>query len=633
MVAAIAATTMSCTKDFFMNKDELARPQGYALGEPRTVSITASSAKNSGNDKLFVRLSNSGPDSVLWETGDVIRVNNSSCTIHRVDDVHRSIGYFYPNSLSACTTAVSGKDVYYAVYPSTLIASASDWGGGGSLIPTIKLPSRQTYVDVSSLNKMTTNYMAAYTVADPGSTDITLHFKNLCSMLILKLKTSSGTKNVSKICVRTTASASTLFNTSSGTLSFSGQDDNAVPAITAINPDNTARAITLDCNASSGGVQITTTPKDFVIMLPISSGTALSSGDLILEIYNQDSSAMTLKTLALSSTTKLERSKYYTSEVVVTEDRVGFIGGEFSVTDTKVIRFARGNLQWSKTGGGSNNTNHTVYGGGTKVGTWRFAPNQWDYVGGTEDNIHYGTISGSSNSDGFKKLNNNESYTGWIDLFGWGNSGCNNSNLPYNMDASTATGDLNGTKYDWGYYNAISGGGDTPNLWRTLTMQEWEYLFRTRTNALQKIGYATVNSVKGIVILPDNFTFPTSALETSWAPFTANGTWIDENPDDHGEWGMIYTTSKYTDNTYDITNWGLMEKNGAVFLPANGYRKNSGSGFHAPNNGYYLSATHKANSTATTPCYYSLFSEEKLSYMRNQAWDGDYGRGVRLVMK
>ena len=64
--------------------------------------------------------------------------------------------------------------------------------------------------------------------------------------------------------------------------------------------------------------------------------------------------------------------------------------------------------------------------------TWRFAPNQWDYVGGTtSEGIFWGNVSGSSNN------NISPTYSGWIDLFGWGTNGNANS-MPYcsEMDPS-----------------------------------------------------------------------------------------------------------------------------------------------------------------------------------------------------
>ena len=126
------------------------------------------------------------------------------------------------------------------------------------------------------------------------------------------------------------------------------------------------------------------------------------------------------------------------------------------------VEFSHGNLQYSTKNGGSSYTTHVVAGGGTEIDTWRFATNQWDYIG-------------SANS------NASSTYSGWIDLFGWGTSGYHNTNDQYNTHsypfhtANTISGTrtyneygyspstnmtdayLTGTSanYDWGVYNSI----------------------------------------------------------------------------------------------------------------------------------------------------------------------------------
>ena len=86
----------------------------------------------------------------------------------------------------------------------------------------------------------------------------------------------------------------------------------------------------------------------------------------------------------------------------------GALSGVFSVSDTKQVQFSQGNLQYQ-----------------ASTNTWRFAENQWDYVG-TQIPDQYGhaggTVIGSDNS------NISQTYSGWIDLFGWGTSGWNNGN-------------------------------------------------------------------------------------------------------------------------------------------------------------------------------------------------------------
>ena len=214
---------------------------------------------------------------------------------------------------------------------------------------------------------------------------------------------------------------------------------------------------------------------------------------------------------------------------------VGAIEFAFSVSENKQIYFSQGNMQYQ-----------------ASTGTWRFAENQYDIIGSNNSNI-------------------SESYDGWIDLFGWGTSGYNGKN-PYmtsetETDYGDGTNDIAGTNYDWGVYNKISNGGNQAGLWRTLTKNEWEYLIQRRTDAYSKWGVATVNSVTGLILLPDNWTLPTSVTFTSGA----NGA--------------------FTQNTYSVDDWTKMETNGAVFLPVAGLRNGTGI-YDVGSRGYYWSSSH-----------------------------------------
>lgn len=73
-----------------------------------------------------------------------------------------------------------------------------------------------------------------------------------------------------------------------------------------------------------------------------------------------------------------------------------------------------------------------------------------------------------------------------------------------------------------------------------------------RTNAIQKYGHGVVGTQNGLIILPDAFVFPDGLS------FTAG----------NSEWANSYTTDE----------WALMEENGAVFLPAAGYRNGTSVG-------------------------------------------------------
>ena len=225
----------------------------------------------------------------------------------------------------------------------------------------------------------------------------------------------------------------------------------------------------------------------------------------------------------------------------------GLLNGKFSISATKQVCFSMGNLQYTTVG------THAVAGGGTAQGTWRFAENQWDTIGALNANA-------------------SATYTGWIDLFGWGTSGYHNPDdaynihyLPYSTSEDSLRPDLNvygygpstnmadpdmvGTSanYDWGVYNAISNGGNAPGLWRTLSFQEWYYILKHRSNAASKWGFTVVGGVRGLTLLPDEWVLPEGLTFVSG--------WNSNPP-----------------NEYSIEQWLKMDSAGAVFLPATGYR-------------------------------------------------------------
>jgi len=130
----------------------------------------------------------------------------------------------------------------------------------------------------------------------------------------------------------------------------------------------------------------------------------------------------------------------------------GRVNGKFSVSATKQVYFSNGNLQYQTT---------------SKL--WRFAEHQYD-IAGTNNNKILSTDT-------------------WIDLFGWGTSGSNNSptatsttSTDYTVGGTTGKS-LAGTNSDWGVYNKISNGGNVVGQWRTLTHDEMYYLLTQRPNS------------------------------------------------------------------------------------------------------------------------------------------------------
>ena len=248
----------------------------------------------------------------------------------------------------------------------------------------------------------------------------------------------------------------------------------------------------------------------------------------------------------------------------------GILSGEFSVSATKKVHFSQGNLQYQ-----------------ASTQTWRFAENQYDMIGSANSNI-------------------SASYSGWIDLFGWGTG-----NNPTN--SSTDYHDYS-TFVDWGV-NAISNGGNEANLWRTLTKDEWVYLFYSRTNAANLFGLGSVNGVNGTIILPDNWVTPQGA---SFTPSTTQGL---------ADQGGYYSNSNgdnFSHNTYTAEQWSVVESAGAVFLPAAGSRNGTYVNF-VGSYGYYWSSAPNSENYA----YDMYFGSYRLDPRNYNFRYG--GQSVRLV--
>ena len=266
-----------------------------------------------------------------------------------------------------------------------------------------------------------------------------------------------------------------------------------------------------------------------------------------------------------------EKGISYGNEIIFTTLVKGCLPFTFSVSETKKIYFSQGNLQYKA------NTN-----------MWRFAEHQYDMIGANNKNI-------------------SSSYSGWIDLFGWGTSGYNSKN-PYMT--STNSNDypttIYGTNYDWGIYNKIYNGGNQAGLWRTITFVEWEYLIYERSNASIRYGVATVNNVNGLVLLPDDWIQPSDLI------FTSCGS-------------SDYNARDYKMNNYTLSDWEKMETNGAVFLPAAGIRGSNGNIVYG-SEGYYWSSTIQA-----TGYSYDLFFNSHGVFLRGGDYHRPYGQSVRLV--
>ena len=295
---------------------------------------------------------------------------------------------------------------------------------------------------------------------------------------------------------------------------------------------------------------------------------------LATDISAQSCTSEWLRNVASSGTfTKSESMTGWTSGVngipsgwTVKSIPTGALLGKFTINgSSNQVRFSKGNLQYTKS-----------------TSTWSFMEHQYSTV---ETNASPYCTDDYGDKD-------------VVSLFGWATSGYNHGATcyqPYSTNTTCSRYYAYGTssknlydqtgQADWGY-NAISNGGNTENSgWRTLTRDEWVYLFNTRTTGGTVFGtssaryaHATIRTdvsggVNGIILFPDGLSIATSEVTTAG---TVNG---------NSEWGTKCTSSQ----------WTALAAKGCVFLPAAGERFGDNDGVTVRmvgSNGCYWASTY-----------------------------------------
>lgn len=213
------------------------------------------------------------------------------------------------------------------------------------------------------------------------------------------------------------------------------------------------------------------------------------------------------------------------------------------------------------------------------VGTWQFAENQYD---------------------GFWEYQNDDQR----DLFGWGTKTNPNYTYVYN------------SYYSWGEWgeNAITNGGNSINYgWRTLSKSEWNYLLYTRiastVNGKYNARFAKaylMSSKHGVILFPDSYIHPSGVTRPTGINTNGNTSW--------------------SANTYGDAQWTMMELEGAVFLPAEGYRLGEAVSFVGTRGEYWSSTSY-----SSTNAHHLEILEGSISASADNEYR--YGYSVRLVKK
>ena len=549
ILLALAAILASCSVDIDWD-DPIKNPKGSNTDiNPRMVTEVISGT-HSASTKATIADSDGA---FAWTEGDNLAVHISS-------DNGSDHKYVVTSSGASDAAVTAAFEVMYeagyardafAIFPSTIVAAAAaNYGQSGASLD-VTLPGSYTLAQVTG--EKTPCPMIATNAAGTSWT-----FYQLCGLL--RLKVSNIPANTKRLEIN--------FDDKQVWGDFSIKSPvtpNSSAISTAADADHDIITIT------KNGSDVVIGEVSLVLNIPLPTGTY---SNITVTAYD----ALTAGNITHTMTHAFAYSAKRTDGTKIVSTFPGF----FSVSSTKKVIFAPGNLQYL---GKANGT-----------GTWRFAEHQYDYMGdgpssgtsfqGNVDytNLGYSTYNTGSGSnpptDGDKIAAR--------DLFSWGTSGYNDK-YPY-MTSTNSDSYYNGSmvgdnaNYDWGVYHSASGsstekitnGGN--KSWRLLTSEEWNYVMNRKNKVYTRDDYKeskklycdatlkgiTTNDIKGLIVFPDGWT------------------------------GDAFRTIKYQDagydkNVFNAVQWAMLEEMGCVFLPAAHFR--DGSTIKNVNEGRYWSST------------------------------------------
>lgn len=407
-ISAALAIMVGCTKE---NNTENVY---YGNSLVFTASIQTTKTTISDGSKL------------LWQDGDQVSINGILYKAVVDEAAPASATLVRVNAADPDPEPVEG--IFTAVYPATLAATEG-----------LALPAVQTYnadCDLSGVNPMYAE-----------SADTELSFSNLCGLFEFNIE---GEESLASIEISDSA------------LGLSGAFtvvDNA--AVLTEAAAAAAAGVTLDCGEE--GVSLSGTPS-FYVAVPAGEYSGLT-----IKLTAVDGKEQTI-TLKAGTTATIERNTVYPVSFKASFSAPAALSGIFSVSATKTVKFAKGNLFFDGTG-------------------WAVERNQY------------------SSAEDWS--------TDHVSLFTW------TDNAYGSAAAYTAT---TSTTVDWGAAycesNSLASG-----TWRTLSSDEWNYILNLRPVAEGQARFTnTVNTpvtidgiaCSGLFIYPDAYEGEAVSSSFTW---------------------------------------------------------------------------------------------------------------------
>lgn len=391
-----------------------------------------------------------------------------------------------------------------AAFPSALVSAIPSASS-----VTFNLPSSYSYADVGGADADAAK-TPVLMVAAKEAGSASLSFKQVASLVRFRV---------------TNCQAGVLHFTFTSNVTGTAELTGIVPGATEITASNLSGTRSMTIAVTE--VPAVTSGNYIYITLPVPVGT----DPMNVQVVNRGATSVSSATLS-GTAVSLERAGGRKRGVTLGTP----ITPEFSISATKKVSFAPGNLQ-------------ATYDASAETWTWGFAANQYDRIGNAPGNTTI-TTEVKESTEPYAKL----SESGTVDLFDWSTAytyyGISTSNDGAYTNVSTAV------FVDWG---GLAIDGYAADYWRTLSWAELDYMLHTRktssigsTENARFLKVSSVVGMKGLIIFPDNFEWDESRMGTA--------------PDCNNSGGA-------GNGSFSSSQWAAMEAAGAVFLPSTGYRK------------------------------------------------------------
>lgn len=486
--AALSACLVSCKKD-----------EGSSGLHANMVDF------NSSNRKAYI-----DPEQYsCFVVGEKIRVNKSTGKITALVD---------GNARHCVIGGVAEAANYHAFYPADLMTNVDADLGNGLSDLAVTLPVVQHYARNNGGFQIIQNPMMAV-LKGAGENNRTLQFRNLCALLKLTVRTNDAFDAV-RIRIHGVK------------LSGKGKIDVLSNKI-VMDADGGADSVELRLPAGHVGTPM---GENFYVVVP---EVKMTGKQKMVDVLFLRKGSVIKKYSAIIPDLKF----VFEANNIHTLGQFTFNSGVFSVSPDRKVVFAPGNLQWSYSAMATSHSTATCKLTDYTFGTWRFAENQYDYVGA--DNSLASAMCST-----------------WVDLFCWGSSGYFHEDYgscdPFEPSRMSPRGDsLNSTSdfryFDWGRFNTIynpkTKTNDPFGTWHTLSMSEWKYLLMTRPgwrHSFVSFPISANDTVNGMIVYPDGITARSAGVSGI----------LDSNSK------TVYHISK---ETYDS-----LERAGCLFLPSAG---------------------------------------------------------------